>query len=114
MNFCAASAALSVFNDYHDKSALYQVALINKTIDLMKGDFDPFEEGNYLFALEESDMRPVISFNRCGLHYESGKLEAQIVVDYWTIRARRKAEELLDDECRVCFGAGCPICVEHE
>lgn len=115
MDLCSNSAALSVYHDYHDRSALYQVALIEKTKELLATPiFYPFDEGNYLFALEESDMRPVVGFNRVGSYYEGGKLEAQIVVDYWTFKARRKAEEILEDECRICFGGGCPICVDEE
>lgn len=114
MMLCANTAALSVYHDYHDRSKGYQAALISKTQELLASPaFYPFDEANYLFALEESDMRPVVSYSRSGLYYESGKLEAQIVVEFWTSRAKRRAEELLEDECRICFGSGCPICFEE-
>lgn len=96
-NLCAVTSDLSRHFDYQDKADEYQAALKSEIAELMlTNEFNPFDESNYLLALEESDLRPVVAYSRSGLYYEAGKLESQIVVAYWMILARRRAEEILD------------------
>lgn len=103
----------------HDRPAGdYSAAHREKTMQLMRGMFDPFSNDNFacFFTADLSNAQMQTLFvMRDAL--KEGKLEAAAVLFqkvltgfYISLASDEAAHQMINAYCRVCYDSGCPKC----
>jgi len=96
----------------------YEKRLTDKINELMQGNYNPFEETNFIEAINNSDEHMAELSKMLAIDPLKAGLELRkIIVKYWHDLAKTEADGDLEDEyhsCERCRGVGCDACNDSQ